>query len=112
MGSGQVVRFGQAVFDAVLVTDAAPEEVPEGPAVFLSVRELDTIVGEHRVDLIGHDLDQATEEPNGRGSFLLLMQLGIGELRGAVYTDEEVEAAFFGARPQRYRRGSSQSGTF
>src|SRR6185312_11842308 len=57
-------------------------------------RELDAVVGQHGMDLIGHGLEEMAEEvardPCGR----LLVQLDEGELRGAVDGDEQVELAF------------------
>jgi hypothetical protein len=45
------------------------------------------------VDLVGHGLDQSTEEVRGRVDVGLLLQLGEGELGGSVDRDEEVKLA-------------------
>lgn len=74
-----MVRLGQSVFDAVLMTDAV-EQMAEGIAVFLPICKLDTVVGEHCMDLIGHYFNQATEELYRCGSLLAFVQLGVGKL--------------------------------
>ena len=52
-----VIVFGQPVFDFVFIADTL-EEVPEG--VFLPglIGELDAIVGQNRVDLVGNGFDK------------------------------------------------------
>jgi hypothetical protein len=65
-----VVHLGQAVLDGGLVAHAV-EDVLDVPDVLLARRELDApgsgpgqaVVGQHRVDLVGHRLDQGTQEP-------------------------------------------------
>ena len=61
-----MIDFGEAVLDAVLAT-ALVEHVDDeacGGAVGISGREaeLDTIVGQHRMDLVGNGLDQSDQE--------------------------------------------------
>jgi hypothetical protein len=66
------------------------------PGFALGVGEMDTVVGQHGMDLVGHSLDQGAQEV-GRGARCCLgVQLGEGELAGAVDGDEEVEFAFSG----------------
>jgi len=52
-----MIDFGQPVFDFVFIADTL-EDVPEG--VFLPglIGELDAVVGQNRVDLVGNDLDK------------------------------------------------------
>jgi hypothetical protein len=59
--------------------------------------ELDAVVGEHGVDLVGDGRDQAEQEIPGNGGGGLLVQFDEGELRGAVDGDEHVELALLGA---------------
>lgn len=58
--------------------------------------ELDPIVGENRVDLVGNSRDQSFEEGRGGGPSRLSHQLHEGELAGAIDRDIEVELAFGG----------------
>lgn len=58
--------------------------------------ELDPIVGENGVDLVGDSRDQSFEEGRGGGPFRLLDQLHEGKLTGAIDGDVEVELAFSG----------------
>ena len=96
-----VVRFGQAVLDAVLVADPI-KEVPEGPAVFLPVRELDTAqVSERGVDLIRH------HHGSGGGRTLPLWPASVVRVarrrrtsKSGPGADEELEAVFLGVRPR------------
>ena len=56
--------------------------------------ELDPIVGENRMDLLGDSRDQSFEEGRGGGPSRLPDQLHEGELAGAIDGDVEVELAF------------------
>jgi hypothetical protein len=48
-----MVGFGEAVPDAILLTDAV-KNMGEGLLIAFAVGELDTVIGEHRVDLVGY----------------------------------------------------------
>ena len=56
--------------------------------------ELDAIVGEDRVDLVGHRLDESCEKGRGGDTICVVHQLHEGELAGSVDGDEEVELSF------------------
>src|SRR5665213_1371517 len=58
--------------------------------------ELDPIVGENRVDLVGDSRDQSFEEGRGGDASGLLDRLHEGELAGAIDGNVEVELAFGG----------------
>lgn len=58
--------------------------------------ELDPIVGENRMDLVGDSRDQSFEEGRGGGPFRRFDQLHEGELTSAIDGDVEVELAFSG----------------
>jgi len=60
--------------------------------------ELDPIVGENRVDLVGDSRDQSFEESRGGGSSRLPDQLHEGKLARAIDGDVEVELAFIGLK--------------
>src|SRR5262249_27026634 len=58
--------------------------------------ELDPIVGENRVDLVGDSRDQSFEEGRGGGPSCLPDQLHEGEIAGGIDGDVEIELAFSG----------------
>lgn len=64
--------------------------------VLPGVGEVRAVVGEHGVNPVGHGRDQAPEEAAGNAARGPLVQLGKGELAGAVDRYEGVEAALFG----------------
>ena len=78
-----------AVRDGLLDQSARPSPGAGGG-------ELDAVVGEHGVDLVGDGRDQAQQELSRDGGGGLLVQLDEGELGGAVDGDEQVELALFG----------------
>ena len=57
--------------------------------------ELDPVIGQHGMDLIGHGLDQSAEEVRGGMSISFRFQPGESKLRGAVDRDEQVELTLF-----------------
>jgi hypothetical protein len=59
-------------------------------------RELDAVVGQHGVDLVGHGFEETAEEVGRDPRRGFLVQLDEGELRGAVDGDEQVELALLG----------------
>ena len=58
--------------------------------------ELDAVVGEYRVDLVGHGRDQGDQEGRCRHAACLHDQLHEGEFGRAVDRDEEVKLALCG----------------
>ena len=95
-----MLDLGQPMFDAIL--PAAHIEHMRHVSCRRAVRvarresELDAIVGENGVDLVGDSRDQSFEEGRGRGPSRLLDQLHEGELAGAIDGDIEIELAFGG----------------
>ena len=91
------------MLDAVLAADLleAANTPANGLAVTVArqVGELDTVIGEDVILVIGHALDQRPKEPDGGWSIGLLVKLGEHELRGAVDPEIEVQLAFFGTDP-------------
>jgi hypothetical protein len=59
--------------------------------------ELNAVVGEHGVDLVGDGRDQPQQEVSRDGGCGLLVQLDEGELRGSVDGDEHVQLALLGS---------------
>jgi hypothetical protein len=53
------------------------------------------VIGQDGVDLVQHNRDQRPQEVARHPSCGFLMQLGKGELAGAINGDEQVEPAFF-----------------
>ena len=92
----RVVPLRQPGFDVVLVAHAI-EDVLESPDVLLTVGELNTVVGEHGMDAVGHDLDQLAEELHCLHLAGALDQADKGELAGTVDADEEAQLALLGA---------------
>lgn len=93
----RMLDLGQPMFDAIF--PAAHIEHMDRVSCRRAVRvarregELDPIVGENRVDLVGDRRDQSSEEGRGGGPS---DQLHEGELTGAIDGDVEVELAFSG----------------
>ena len=77
-----MVRLGEAVLDVVLAANAVEHvqsvtgcraRTPRG-----HIAELNAVVGQHRVDGVGHGLNQGLQEADGRLDADGLMQLGEG----------------------------------
>ncbi len=60
-------------------------------------REVDAVVSENRMDLVGHSPDEGAQEVAGNLRRGLLVQFHIGELARAIDGNEQVELALFGA---------------
>ena len=58
--------------------------------------EMDAIVGERCMDLVGNRGDQAMQKVTGGGSLGRLVQLDEGELAGSVDRNEHIQLALFG----------------
>ena len=52
-----MVSFGEAMLDAILLADAI-ENMMEGVLIALTIGELDAVIGEHGVDLVGYGSNQ------------------------------------------------------
>ena len=63
------------------------------PTVTFGVGEVGAIVGEHRVDCLGNGIDRTAEEVASIPSDDPFMQLGEGELAGAIDSHVHVELA-------------------
>ena len=59
-------------------------------------REVDTVIGENRMDLVGHGRNKMAKEFGGNLGGRFLMQLDKGEFRRSIDGDKEMELAFFG----------------
>jgi hypothetical protein len=88
----RMVHLGQAMLDAVLVADPV-EDVLAVPDVLLAGRELDAVVGQQRVDPIGHGRDQVAQELCGFHLAGALDQAGEGDLRGSIDRHEQAQLA-------------------
>jgi hypothetical protein len=95
LGPG-MVGFGQPMVDTMLLTDTIKAMV-KGVAVAFTVRELHAMIGEHRVDLLGHSRHHVPEELSGHQCVGFGVQLGLSKLAGAGDRDNEGELAFFRA---------------
>jgi hypothetical protein len=92
----RMVGFGQPRINPILLADAIKDMV-KGVDIALAIGELDAIISEHRVDLIGDGGHHVPEELSGDHFVGFCMQLGIGKLTGAVNGDQQGELAFFRA---------------
>jgi|SRR5271170_941545 len=96
-----MIRFGKPVVDVVGKTDPVKRMTTEAggwtSAVLGQVGELDAVVGEHRVDAIGHSGEQRLQECRGSPHVSTFDQFHEGELRGAIDGHEEVQLALGGA---------------
>jgi hypothetical protein len=90
-----IIGFGEAALDAVLLAHTG-KDMLEGILIPLAVGELQAVVRQDGVDLLGYDVDEVTQELRRDGLDGLRVQLGIGKLAGAVNGDEQGEPAFFG----------------
>ena len=95
-----MLDLGQPMFDAILlaahIEHMCHVSCRRAIRVARGESELDPIVGENRVDLVGDSRDQSFEEGRGGGPSRLPDQLHEGELAGAIDGDVEVELAFSG----------------
>jgi hypothetical protein len=92
----RMVGFGQPRINPILLADAI-KDMMKGLDIALAIGELDAIISEHRVDLIGDGGHHVPEELSGDHFVGFCMQLGIGKLTGAVNGDQQGELAFFRA---------------
>jgi len=96
--------LGQAMIDIIAgtgyVEGMSPEwflsldhgfDIGHGPTPTAWIGEVGAVVGQNGVDLVRDCLDQAPQEVGRDTPRGLLMQLGEGELRGSVDSDEEIK---------------------
>ena len=91
----RMVRLGQTVLDPVRLADHVEAHRPrvDGVPVPRLLGELDDIVSQNRVDLVGHGFEHVLKEFPGRLSVGCRNELSDGELGSAVDTDEGKELA-------------------
>ena len=93
-----MVELGEAMLDAIFL--AAHREhvghVSRGGALSVARRiaELDAVVGQDRMDLVGNGLDQGDQEGGRRDPVRLRDELGEGELRGSIDRNIQMQLAF------------------
>jgi hypothetical protein len=91
-----MMSFGQPMGDGVFLTDAC-KDVCEGIFILFPIRKLDAVIGEYGVKCVRNNCDTIAQELCRHSLERFSVQLGIGELRGAVDGDKHVSLAFFGA---------------
>ena len=95
-----MLDLGQPVFDVIFpaahIEHMGHVSCRRATRVARRESELDPIVGENRVDLVGNRRDQSFEEDRGGGPSCLLNQSHKGELAGTINGYIEVELAFSG----------------
>jgi len=94
----RMVGFGQAMLDPVRFADHVEAHWPgvDGVPVARLLGELDAVVGQDRVDLVGHGLEHVLEELLGRLPVSRCNELGDRELGCPVDAHEEVELSLDG----------------
>ena len=85
-----MVDLGEPVFNPVVVADPI-KDVVERIFVMGVVCELDAIVGEYRVDGVGHGGHQIAQELRRNHLASLLVQLGVSELGRPIASDEQTQ---------------------
>ncbi len=92
----RVVGLGQPVLDPVGFADHIEAHRPgiDGVAVPRLLCELNAVIGENGVDLIGHSVEQMLQELPGRLSVSRCNELSDGELGRSVNAYKEIELAF------------------
>ena len=93
-----MVGFGEPVLDVVCLADHVEAHLTRagGVAVAGLLGELDAIVGQDRVDAVGHGFQQVFEELPRGAPVSLVDQLGDRELARTVDADEQVQLALGG----------------
>ena len=93
-----MVGLGQSMLDAVGLADHVEAHWPgvDGVPVPRLLCELDAVIRQNRVDLIGHGLEHVLQELPGCLSVSSCNELSNDELRGPVDADEQVELALGG----------------
>ena len=84
----RMVGLGQPMVNTMLVTNPI-KDMLKGVKIAFAIRELDAVIGQHRVDLVGYHSHQVPQELS-RDQFVGFgMQLGIGKPTGAVNRDKQ-----------------------
>jgi len=94
----RMVRLCEPVLDAIRFTDHVEAHRPGDDRVPVPrlLCELDAIIGQDGVDLIGDGLEHVLQELPGGAPVSLLDELGHRELARAVNADKEIEFALSG----------------
>jgi hypothetical protein len=91
-----MVDFGEPMVDAILMTNAI-KNVLKGVDITLPIGELDAVLSQYRMNLLGHGGHQVPEELSRDQFVSFCMPLGIGTRAGSVDGAKEGELAFFRA---------------
>ena len=91
----RMLRLGKPVLDVISFADHVEAYLarPGGVTVARLLGELDAVVGQDRVNAVGHSFQQKFEELPSRPPVSLIDELGDRKLAGAVDADEQVELA-------------------
>lgn len=92
----RVIGLRQLVFDAICLANhvEARRAGVDGVPVPRLVCELDAVIGENGMNLVGHGFEHVLKELPGRLPIGLVDELGHGELARAVDPDEQIQLAF------------------
>ena len=90
--SPRMFDLGEAMFNAMLSADTA-KNVIASISIASTVRELDTVIGQYRMQGIWHCLDQIAQELGSNHLAGLGMEFGKRELGGSVNRHKQIELA-------------------
>ena len=90
--SPRMFDLGEAMFNAMLSADTA-KNVIASISIASTVRELDTVIGQYRMQGIWHCLDQIAQELGSNHLAGLGMEFGKRELGGSVNGHKQIELA-------------------
>jgi len=77
-------------------------------SVFGQVGELNAVIGEHNLDVVGNGFDELLKERSRRRCIGFVKESGKGDLRRPIDRDKQIELAFFGSNFGNCRYGRSR----
>lgn len=88
-----MLNLGEAMSNAMFSADTAKNVIASVP-ITSTVRELDTVIGQYRMEGVWHRLDQIAQELCSNHLAGLGMEFGKSELGCSVNGDKQIELAF------------------
>ena len=89
-----MIRLGQAMFNVIRRTDQIETCLAARDAIARRFGKLDPVIGQYRVNLVGHDFEQVFKEFLSRLATYLLHQLCHREFTGSINGCKKIELAF------------------
>lgn len=91
--SPRMLNFGEAMFNVMLIAGATKNVIASVP-IAGTVRKLDAVIGQYRMEGVWHCLDQIAQELGRNHLAGLGMELGKSELGGSVNGHKQIQLAF------------------